>query len=223
MTCAMDNGRATCGPAVKRQNVYQILRREIIEGRYGSDEPLVERILSERLGVSRSPVKDALKLLEAEGFVRSIRGGGTFVVPVTLEDYVELAELKLAFESAAAALTAKRPPAGVLETLAACCEQLEQSCAAGDAETSRRCAEEFHETLVRSCGNGRLVHEWEKSQAQMERFLHSKAAKPLNAKAALAQHTAILKAIQAGDPEKTRSITIEHAHWVQEEYIKSYM
>lgn len=102
------------------QRAYQLIRSSIIEGRYRAGQRLIEGRIGEEFALSRTPVREALRLLEAEGLVLSIRNRGAIVRPVSPKEIIDLYELRARLESLGAERAAARATdAGIAELDAA--------------------------------------------------------------------------------------------------------
>ncbi|NUS76162.1 MAG: GntR family transcriptional regulator, partial [Streptomyces sp.] len=140
-----------------RERVLAALRQEIIAGGLRPGDRLVERELAERFGVSRVPVREAIRALVAEGFVHFETPRRTVVRRLTRQDVQELFELREALEVYAAGLAAARAtPEGLAEV-----EQLLDRAAAateaGDAETITDVNSLLHDRIVAMAGNTLLI------------------------------------------------------------------
>src|SRR5690242_14047148 len=108
------------------------IRDEILAGRLGQGERLVETRIAEALNISRGPVREAFKLLRAEGLVREERNRGTYVVSLSSSDIHEIYDLRAAIESRAAKLLARRGHPAEIDELKRALAELEE--AAGSAD-----------------------------------------------------------------------------------------
>lgn len=135
------------------------IRQAILGGELRAGTRLVEMDLVNQLGISRTPLRQALKTLEAEGLVRSAPNRRTFVATPTPDEYVEMAFIRGALEGAAAGVIANRRDPAVLRRLADATGAVE---AAEKAEPGRlvQCCWHFHEAICAGCGNPRLLVEW---------------------------------------------------------------
>jgi DNA-binding GntR family transcriptional regulator len=106
--------------AVGTAHAYEQLRAAIVENRYRPGQRLIEQRIAAELGLSRTPVREALRILEAEGLVVSERNRGAIVRPLSPTEVVDLYGLRIRLESYAAELAAERiDDAGVTELVAA--------------------------------------------------------------------------------------------------------
>ena len=191
-------------------SAYQKVRDLIVSGRLAPGAPLVEVELSQRLGVSRTPVRAALQRLQQEGFVTSARAGTmlrAMVAPLTGDDMREVFLMVGALEAAAARLAAGLDPAS-RTALADCLERtandLRDAAAARPPDVVR--AHDLHVRFHRACGEAaagpRLLSELDVLQPQAERYqrVYTSAIVQASDEAAR-EHAAIVEAIRAGDQD----------------------
>lgn len=137
--------------------VTRQLRDEILDGVRVSGERLVERDLADRLGVSRVPVRDALRALAIEGLVTPRPRSWAVVREFTASDIADLQEVRAAFEPLAFRLAAQRRTRGGLDRLRKAVDQEMAAARAGDAIPARRAAADFHELVTVLAANELLV------------------------------------------------------------------
>lgn len=151
-------------PTLSRQGlteaVEQAIRRAILEGRLAAGDRLVESRISEELGVSRAPVREALARLAQRGLVISLANRGTFVVRVGPEDVRELFELRSVLEGYAASRAARRP-AHELAYLEQLAEAAREAARVDNVEAAAERDLEFSAQLVELAGSRRLVQVWQ--------------------------------------------------------------
>ncbi|MFC6879369.1 MULTISPECIES: GntR family transcriptional regulator [Actinomadura] len=136
---------------------YTELRRMILSGTVTAGSRLGEAELAGTLGLSRTPVREALQRLDADGLVEVLPHRGARVVRWTAEDLVEIFELRGLMEPYAAARAARRGvPAEALEELSACCAAMETAAAKGDFQTVAELNDRFHGKVIELSGNRRL-------------------------------------------------------------------
>lgn len=151
--------------AVQRAPIHEQilvhLRQDIVRNRWKPGERLPEPELCEEFGVSRTPMRDALKLLEAEGLIELRPHIGAVVSQPNLPDLEEKMQVLSALEQAAAQLVALRRPAAVIAQLRRLHEAMQAAAQADDAERYYRLNDDFHRTIVEGSGNRTLaqIHE----------------------------------------------------------------
>ena len=202
------------------RNAYEQIRDLIVALKLSPGAPLSESELTQRLGVSRTPIRQALHRLEQEGFVVAHRHGSISrlcVAPLTIEDMRELHAIFSALEGLAARHAAQLPDTPRLELGASLRQLNEDLRAAWEARPSRmRDAQDFHvrfhRTLDKAATGRRLSSELRALQPQVERYERVyTAAMVTDFAEALNEHDAILEAIVAGDPDEAERCAI--ANW----------
>ena len=114
-------------PRNRANGAYEAIRKAIIRGRYAPGAQLVERMLAEELGISRTPVRDALARLVAEGLLEQMPNLGVFVRKLDRHEAIQLVELRQVLESGAAALAADRVSESQGRALVSLAEELDQA------------------------------------------------------------------------------------------------
>ena len=197
--------------------VLERLRALILTGEYGPDERLIEEQLAERLGVSRTPVRQALTMLEAEGLVEITPNRGATVCSFSIEDVWDIYDLRAVLEGHAARRAAGRIERRELERLRELAREMEGLPGQFDDHEEEIRAlvalnQEFHGTIVEASRNRRL-----------ERLINRTVEIPLMFKAfywyALHErtisnhyHRQILEALENGDADRAEIIMREHVY-----------
>jgi DNA-binding GntR family transcriptional regulator len=200
------------------QGVFERLRRLILEGEYGPEERLVEGQLAERLGVSRTPIRQALTMLEAEGLVEIAPNKGAVVCSFSIEDVWDIYDLRAVLEGHAARRAAGRIGGEELARLGELAGEMEglASGRSGDHEGEIRrlvaLNNEFHGIIIEASRNRRLL-----------RLVRRTVEVPLVFKAFFwygqrerdisnHYHRQILSALASGDGERAEIIMREHVY-----------
>ncbi len=189
---------------------YATLRDEILEWRLQPGTVLAEVEQAARLHVSRTPLREALARLSADGLVAPQAGRGLVVTAASADSAVELFELRVALESQAAALAARRRDADVFRSLRA-----ELDDAAGLVDEPGRHAyydlvRRFDEAVDAAVGNAYLVQALRSIRTHVARLRRVAQDDPERLVAAAAEHALIIDAIIAGDVDLARSATAVH-------------
>jgi DNA-binding GntR family transcriptional regulator len=189
--------------------VYDEVRRQIVEGELGRGAKLRQEALAEALGVSRTPLREALRRLAAEGLVEFHPNRGATVATLTAEDVRSAYEARLAFEPGAARLAAVRRPGAQLAALRAAIGEQRGSASTRAAYAASRA---FHLALARASGNEYLVRLaealWMPGLAQA--IYELQAEDPERLRSDLSEHEAIADAIESGDGDLAESLTRRH-------------
>ncbi len=142
------------------ERVYESVRQAILAGDYPASTHLTAAGIGERLGVSRTPVREGLRRLHAEGLVNFVSNHGAYVVGYSTSDLADLYDLRASLEPRAAQLAAQRIDHGQIDELAQLCDRMEAA-AAGDEDTRlhdiARDNDRFHRIIARAAGSRRLT------------------------------------------------------------------
>lgn len=142
-----------------RETAYQALRAGIIDGRYPAGSPLREIMLAAEIGVSRTPIREALRRLDVEGLVELVPNYGAKVSAWTPQDYDEIFELRALLESHAAQLAATRIAPREIDALDALCDAMDAAALGGQPDRFDRIADlndQFHKGLLSAAKSRRL-------------------------------------------------------------------
>ncbi len=202
-------------PALSKANdkAYELLREEILQGRLAAGEHLPEQRIAQITGVSRTPVREALRRLHAERFVTYIPNKGAYVAEWSEAEVADIFDLRLMLEGYAAARAATRIAPAQLETLRACVREIDGQLAAGeglDYDRLLRANHRFHDTLIEAANSARLrdlLH----SLLETPMILRTMRRYSLADLARSNQHHAeIVEACTAGDADWARSVMTAH-------------
>jgi DNA-binding GntR family transcriptional regulator len=185
--------------------VLEIIRNAILSGELAPGTALVEQELAAQLGVSKTPVREALKTLEGTGLVVMVPYRGATVRELTRADAVAIYDLRLLLEPEAVhrSVIAGADFSGASEWLRTA------RAAAGNAERSMA-NREFHRLLYAGCGNALLVAALDGLRDRTALVSAASWAKCATWEAEAEEHEAILAAASAGDADTARRLTAEH-------------
>jgi DNA-binding GntR family transcriptional regulator len=194
-----------------RTVAYQRLRKILLSGEIAQDEPLSERRLSEQLEMGRMPVREALKELAKDGLVHVLRGHGTFIRQLTLDEVRDRYEMRQALEGMAARLASIR---GVTPVLKATHEKLKRLHKSKNVAIQKiqKVGWKFHEEVVLSSRNLELVRSYKTLDAQIILALRSAAQHQSIEfhRSACGEHIKIFEAIQQGNADLAEQLMREH-------------
>jgi DNA-binding GntR family transcriptional regulator len=193
--------------------VYAALREDIIEWRLAPGTVLAEVKQSERLGVSRTPVREALSRLSAEGLTAA-GGRGVVVTDISLDDIDELFELRETLEGKAATLAAERGERSVFEQLHA--ELLRAPEMISDSDPARHdyyaLVGRLDEAIDQAISNSYLAQAMRSLRVHLVRVRRLAADDAERLNAAAVEHAAIAEAIASGNPRLAEAATTLHLH-----------
>lgn len=183
------------------EDVADRIREEILSGGFAQGERLVEARIAQQLGVSRGPVREALKLLRAEGLVREEPHRGTFVVRLTGDDVREIYDLRAAIESRAAKQLATRGRPSDLRTLRRLHDKLALAAESGDVAALSLADLDFHECVCKLTGNRRLHEVYLRHVPVLRNLMKFDEYLYPTLDDVAAEHDPLLRAIEDGQPE----------------------
>lgn len=194
---------------IPAHSVCTAIRDDIVSGVFARGSRLTEEQLARRYGVSRVPVREALRTLESEGFVVTRRHAGAHVAEPTEQEAADLLEIRLLLEPLAAARAAQRRTEAHLKVLRGLVRLGQDRARRGQGEDLRSLGGWFHETLAQACGSPGLT-------ALLTQLRHKIAwmysvEQPAAPVEAWAEHGAIVDAVARGDVERARALTSLHA------------
>ncbi|MFI1970016.1 GntR family transcriptional regulator [Streptomyces cinnamoneus] len=200
-------------PAAER--VYAHVKDAVLHRRYEGGTLLTEGDLAEAVGVSRTPVREALLRLEGEGLLRLYPKKGALVLAVSAQEIADVVETRLLVEKHAAAKAVPAPP-GLLARLGELVEDMRRQAEAGDLAAVSRSDRAFHAEIVRSAGNQILANLYEQLRdRQLRMGVAVMHAHPDRIAKNIAEHTDILQALRAGDAEAAVEVVDRHVSWVR--------
>lgn len=193
-----------------RELVLTSLREAIFNGTLKPRERLMEVQLAQELGVSRTPVREALRKLEQEGFINIIPRKGAYVAELSLKDIEDVFEIRIALEGLAASLCAERITGEELRELERLLLAKEIYIQHQDLQQVVVVDGDFHATLYQGSHNARLKNILENLRDQIQRYRTTSLSFPGRMDISLKEHRQILQAITKGDGAKASLLLQEH-------------
>lgn len=187
------------------------IREQILGGGFAQGEHLVEAKIAEQLNISRGPVREAFKLLRAEGLLNEEPRRGTFVVSLSADDVREIYGLRAGLEGRAARLLARTGDPAALARLVQLADQIDEAVATGDAVAVSRADLAFHEGLCELCGNSRILDVFRRYVPTLRGLLRLDERVLPSLDEISQQHRPLVEAIASGDEELAAGMFAEHA------------
>jgi DNA-binding GntR family transcriptional regulator len=196
----------TSGFEPESVRVARVVREQIVDGSRAPGSRLVERDLATELGVSRIPVRDALRALVAEGLITPRPRSWAVVREFTDADVAYLQEVREAIDPLHFRLAAQRRTPRLLAIMTEAWEREAAAAVRGDAPVARRAAADFHEAVVSAAGNPVLaeLHAVTASRVRWLLAQHSDLAGIAD------EHRALLDAVRDGDAQTASRLAQEH-------------
>lgn len=210
---------APAHPPVKRppaaERVYAHVKEAVLDRRYEGGTLLTEGGLAEAVGVSRTPVREALLRLEVEGLIKLYPKKGALVLAVSAQEIADVVETRLLVEEFAARKAVPASPQ-LISRLEGLLEEQRQCSEAGDlaaVSVKDRC---FHAEIVRHAGNEILSRLYDQLRdRQLRMGVAVMEAHPGRIAANIAEHSELLEAIRAGDAEGAAQVVRRHVSRVK--------
>jgi DNA-binding GntR family transcriptional regulator len=197
-------------PPTTQQFVLGELRRAITSGQLRPGTPIRQEALSEQLGVSRVPLREALKTLEAEALVVHEVHRGYFVAELSLEDLREVYRIREILEAEAVRQACGRMDEPTLAVLKQAQQEVEDAADAGEVTGMTAANRRFHFSLYEAAGMPRLVRLvatlWDATDAYRSLYY----AEPANRDHVVDEHRAILDALRSGVSDEAVRLLDEH-------------
>ncbi|MQY02678.1 GntR family transcriptional regulator [Actinomadura macrotermitis] len=189
---------------------YRRLRAAIVERRLPPGTRLSVPDVARRLGVSRSPAREAIAQIVGDGLATFAPRKGAVVATVTLADLREIYEIREVLEGLAARLAASRITEGELDGLREVARRHREAIEAGDVARHMDLDQEFHLRIRRIARNGRLLEPLERFQAQVRIAMDTTRRSPGGMPQALAEHELIIARLAGRDPEGAEASARAH-------------
>ena len=190
--------------------IFDKVRDDVLNGVYKSDEKIIEAKVAEEMGVSRTPVREALKQLELEGLVENIPNRGVVVKGVTPQDIEDIYTMRLSIEGIAARWSIERMSSELLDDMREIYELMEFYTSKGDIDKIFELNTKFHEVIYKSACSRYLEH----ILSDFQQFIKTTRRKSLAAdgrmKEALIEHKKILDAFELGDIDGAIEALVSH-------------
>lgn len=184
-----------------RDQVYQILRDDICAGKYASGFWLQEGELTESLGVSRSPVREALRHLVADGLLIEIPNKGVFVKEFTARDIDEIFDMRVMLESYAIRKSRSRMTSARLQKLFDILEEMERTFASGKLEDYTQVDEYLHKWIVELSENSLVISTYDRVRSMNQQFRVLSLTSPRRFDESLDEHRQIVQYLALGNVE----------------------
>ncbi len=200
------------------QEAFVLLRRMITHGEMVNGERLVEERLAEQLGLSRTPVREALHRLEQEGLLLKRPRGGYEVRPLTPEEVADALGVRGVLEAYAGELAAARITPKLLKEMERNLEMFEEALARTDEKRLVELNGRFHELLYQAA-DSRLLHRLlSELQDEVERISHLIMSNMAAGAWSVEDHRALVDALRVGDAKRARKAAMDHvqrgARWL---------
>ena len=204
-----------------RDVVFNTLRDAILTGKLVPGERLMENQLADKLGVSRTPVREALRMLELENLVELVPRKGAQVLDMSEKDITNILEVRSALEGLATSLACKKMSKEDLQQLKNMEVDFEKAVADNDVEHFVDIDEDFHDLIFAATENDKLINIFRNLRIQLYRYRMAKAKNNETSMSTIvAHHRSIIRAIENHDAEEGASIAQGHIKYQTESILR---
>ncbi|WP_010248187.1 GntR family transcriptional regulator [Acetivibrio cellulolyticus] len=193
-----------------RAKVFNHIQNDILNGVYKPGDSLTESKLCTELGVSRTPIREAIRQLELEGLVQSIPNKGVFVNGISTKDIEDIYTIRMLIEGLAARWAAENITQEELKELKETIDLEEFYTMKNDTEHLLKLDSKFHEIIFRTSKSRSLMHVLSMFHHYVQKARNASFGSPGRAMKVLDEHKAIFQAISDRDAERAERLTTEH-------------
>lgn len=203
-----------------KTRAYEQIRQNILASTIPVGTALSEYQLAKEIGVSRTPVREALKRLEQEGLVRSVARRGTFVADLTVRDIVEIYQVRVQLEGLAARVAAEQMGLDEVDELIGELDRAEKLVRQGHLDAAREHDKHVHKRIIDSTSNTRLAQILAMLDDQVHRIRQRAMNNAARVPATLKEHRSVLQAIKRRDGVTAEKAMRDHLQAARDNAIK---
>ncbi len=193
-----------------REKILETIRDAILKGSLKPGERVSEPELAERFGISRTPIREAFRQLESEGYLQVIPRKGAVVASLSERDIEEFYAIKILLEGFAAKMAAEKMTAKDIEKLESINERLAQIAKDGDVKNFFRVHNEFHEVFIKAAGNEKLYEMINQLVMRFKRLRLASLSQPGRMEVSVEEHRNMIAAFKEHDGDRADSL-VRHA------------
>ena len=190
--------------------VFEVLEQQILNGTYAVGDQLVEQKISQELGVSRTPVREALRQLELDSLVTTIPNKGTFVIGISTDDIKDIYTIRIAIEGISAKWAAERITDEQVKELENVVELQEFYSSKNEILQIVQLDTKFHETIYEISGSRTLKNTLKSFHTHLKRARETSFFSAGRTRRAVEEHREIFEAIASHDGERAKELTEKH-------------
>ena len=193
-----------------REKILEMIRDAILKGTMKPGERVSEPELAERFGISRTPIREAFRQLESEGYLEVIPRKGAVVASLSERDIEEFYAIKIILEGFAAKMAAEKLSEKDIERLESINERLQKIADDGDVKSFFRVHNEFHDLFIKAAGNDKLYEMINQLVMRFKRLRLASLSQPGRMEISVEEHRNMIEAFKNHDGERADSL-VRHA------------
>lgn len=192
------------------ENIVEEIEAKILNGEFQPGMRLIEQAMCEQLNVSRSPLREAFRILENRGYLVNNARRGVFVSELSYKDAIDVYTIRANLESLAVNLAISHDDGTLADRLTAINEKMLRFAQDGDAWNYAKYNQLFHEELIRACKNPRLVNMLDIFQKQTKRYRMKVMLSSGKMEESVKNHADLIESIRKGDVEQAEVLRKAH-------------
>ena len=200
-------------PLTLREKIVEFIKDAIINGKLQPGERVPEHDIADSFGISRTPIREAFRQLESEGFITVVPRKGAVVSSITPQDVSDFYAIKSLLEGYAARQACIKFTAKDVKKLETLNAQMQRSAQKGDVKGFFKLDNQFHDTFLALCGNEKLLQILHQMVEQFERLRIAALSLPERMARSIKQHEEIIAAFSAKDVELIEKLVRENAEF----------
>lgn len=208
-------------PKSLRELALEYLRDRIVDGTFQMGQVLSERKISEELGVSKSPVREALAQLRDEGLVHIEPQKGARVFTLSEDEVIQICDFRQAIESASFELALQRDPTCLAKDMDKVVQRMAAKKAADDEDAYIALDNEFHQLIFEHAGNDYLTASYTRYVGKIAALRKLLSQLPRHTDLSFDEHRAIAEAVRKGDLMEIKALLAEHIDRTRKAYNKA--
>lgn len=193
-----------------RGRVFNRIRDDILNGRFQENDELRETVISEELGVSRTPVREAFRQLELEGLIRIVPNKGAYVTGISASDVADIYEIRSLLEGLCARWATKKITAEKLDEMEEIILLSEFHLSKNHFDQLIELDNRFHQLLYESCESKILIHLLKDFHQYVQRQRQQTLSDFERSKESIAEHKAIMEAMKEKNAELAEQLADQH-------------
>jgi DNA-binding GntR family transcriptional regulator len=195
-----------------RERIVESIRNAIVNGKLQPGTRIAEPELADKFGISRTPIREAFRQLESEGFISVVPRKGAIVASISPQDISNFYDLKMVLEGYAAHCSARVLTAADIAKMETVNRQMEAASHKKDLRRILALHNEFHDIFLRACGNEKLHAIVQNMVMQFQRF-RLILAMPGKIEGSIRQHKEIIEAFRKKDPDLAEELVRKNAQY----------
>ncbi|MCK4418532.1 GntR family transcriptional regulator [Candidatus Aerophobetes bacterium] len=192
------------------EEIADVLRENIISGNFNPGEKVNEYQIAKLLNISRPPIREAFRLLAAEGLITLVPRKGAFVLELSIREVKEIYEMKSMMESFAIRLAIHTVEEKKISEIDSVLNLMEKSIKENNFKKIQKLNIEFHRKIIEMSKNQKLIHFYESIILPIRKYQRLGLSAPSSWEVSLGEHRDIVKAIRSKNIELAEKLTREH-------------